>query len=65
MQKFSRIEKMWLLFFTFIMICLVIGCMYETIANHKPIGPRPIQKIKSESALLRIKRLADSFGNVL
>jgi len=44
MQKLTRSEKMWLIFFTLILIGLIGGCMYETVSNHKPIGPRPIRK---------------------
>jgi hypothetical protein len=44
MQKLTRSEKMWLIFFALILIGLIGGCMYETVSNHKSIGPRPIRK---------------------
>jgi hypothetical protein len=44
MQKLSRSEKMWLIFFTLVLIGLIGGCMYNTVTNHKPIGPRPMRK---------------------
>ena len=44
MQKLTKSEKMWLIFFALILIGLIGGCMYETVSNHKPIGPRPIRK---------------------
>ena len=65
MQKFSRPEKIWLILFILILIGLVGGCMYETVVSHRPIGPRPSRKVKVQSRLLRIKRLSDSFGNIL
>jgi hypothetical protein len=65
MQKFSRTEKIWLILFILILIGLVGGCMYETVVSHRPIGPRPSRKVKVQSRLLRIKRLSDSFGNIL
>jgi hypothetical protein len=65
MQKFSRTEKLWLIFFTLVLIGLVGGCMYETVVSHRPIGPRPMRKVKLQSGLLRIERLPDSFGNII
>jgi hypothetical protein len=44
MHRFTRSEKMWLIIFAFILIGLVGGCMYETVTNHRPIGPRPVRK---------------------
>ncbi len=44
MQKLSRTEKMWLIFFTLVLVGLMGGCMYETVTNHKPLGPRPTIK---------------------
>jgi hypothetical protein len=44
MQKLTRIEKMWLIFFALVLIGLIGGCMYETVTSHKTIGPRPIRK---------------------
>jgi hypothetical protein len=44
MQKLSRSEKKWLFFFTLVLIGLIGGCMYETVLNHKPLGPRPTIK---------------------
>jgi hypothetical protein len=44
MQKLSRTEKMWLIFFALVLAGLIGGCMYETVTNHKPLGPRPIIK---------------------
>jgi len=65
MQKFSRTEKMWLIFFAIVLIGLIGGCMYETVVNHKPIGPRPTRKVKVQSGLFRIERLPDSFCDIL
>jgi hypothetical protein len=65
MQKFSRSEKIWLILFALVLIGLIGGCMYETVANHKPIGPRPTRKVKVQSGLLRIKSLSDSFSDIL
>jgi hypothetical protein len=45
MQKLSRTEKMWLIFFAIVLIGLIGGCMYETVTNHKPLGPKPVRKI--------------------
>jgi hypothetical protein len=44
MQKLSRTEKMWLIFFALVLIGLIGGCMYDTVTNHKTMGPRPIRK---------------------
>ncbi len=44
MQKLSRTEKIWLIFFVLIVIGLMGGCMYETVVYHKPIGPRPVMQ---------------------
>jgi hypothetical protein len=41
MQKLSRNEKLWLIFFGLTLILLIGGCMYDTVNTHKPIGPRP------------------------
>ena len=65
MQKFSRSEKIWLILFALVLIGLIGGCMYETVVNHKPIGPRPTRKIKDQSGSLRIKSLPDSFRDIL
>lgn len=65
MQKFSRNEKIWLILFALVMIGLIGGCMYETIVNHRPIGPRPTRKVNVQSGLLRIKSLSDSFCDIL
>ncbi len=65
MQKFSRSEKIWLILFILVLIGLIGGCMYETVVNHKPIGPRPTRKVKVQSGLLRIKSLSDSFRDIL
>ncbi len=65
MQKFSRSEKIWLILFALVLIGLIGGCMYETVANHRPIGPRPTRKVNVQSGLLRIKSLSDSFCDIL
>ncbi|HEY8735034.1 MAG TPA: hypothetical protein VIL90_10745 [Puia sp.] len=44
MKKLSRSEKMWLILFAIILVGLIGGCMYETVSNHKPVGPRPAGK---------------------
>jgi hypothetical protein len=44
MQKLSRREKMWLIFFALILFGLIGGCMYDTVTSHKPLGPRPTMK---------------------
>jgi hypothetical protein len=44
MQKLSKNEKMWLIFFALILFGLIGGCMYDTVTSHKPIGPRPTIK---------------------
>jgi hypothetical protein len=44
MQRLSRTEKMWLIFFFLVLIGLIGGCMYDTVANHKSIGQRPFRK---------------------
>lgn len=41
MQKLTRTEKMWLIFFAIVLISLIGGCIYETVVYHKPIGARP------------------------
>ena len=65
MQKFSHSEKTWLILFALLLIGLIGGCMYETVVNHKPIGPRPTRKVNVQSGLLRIKSLSDSFRDIL
>jgi hypothetical protein len=65
MQKFSRTEKIWLILFALVLIGLIGGCMYETVVNHRPIGPRPTRKLKVQSGLLRKKCLPDSFCDIL
>jgi len=44
MKRLSRSEKMWLMFFALVLAGLIGGCMFETISNHKPLGPRPIRE---------------------
>jgi hypothetical protein len=44
MKRLSRSEKMWLIFFALVLVGLIGSCMYDTISNHKPLGPRPTRK---------------------
>jgi cell division protein FtsL len=48
MQKLSRVEKMWLIFFAVVLIGLIGGCMYDTVTNHKALGPRPTMKDQTQ-----------------
>jgi cell division protein FtsL len=48
MNKLSRSEKMWLIFFAVVFISLVGSCMYETVTKHDPIGPRPTRQQESQ-----------------
>ena len=65
MQKFSSSEKIWLILFALVLVGLIGGCMYETVVNHRPIGPRPTRKVNVQSGSLRIKSLSDSFSDIL
>jgi hypothetical protein len=44
MQNLTRSDKNWLIFFALILIGMMAGCMYETVAFHAPIGPKPVIK---------------------
>ena len=44
MHKLSRREKIWLICFALVLLGLIGGCMYDTVTDHKPIGPRPSLK---------------------
>ena len=46
MQNLTKSDKRWLIFFALILIGMIAGCMYETVAYHAPIGPRPTSKEK-------------------
>jgi hypothetical protein len=65
MQRLSRTEKMWLILFAVILIGLIGGCMYETVTNHRPLGPRPVRKVDTQSVLFRTERLSDPFRQIL
>jgi hypothetical protein len=44
MPNLTRTDKKWLIFFALILIGMMGGCMYETVAFHDPIGPKPVIK---------------------